>query len=218
MGPVTSRSCRIIAVVIVVALTGAACSGESSEDPVAFCDLLADGVGRADGDVSAAEFDRLAEVAPADIRGAVDDLRNAAVDLAEIAETATLAELFARAFDPEARDARRELDRWAVVECDLEIDLEAIQTDLATFMETNYAGADWVDLLDIELDVVEGRLEAITAELSKRLVDIEPAFEACRGLSVYLYEIQGGSGTVDVMFDGETVVSRFGRDADCRAP
>lgn len=209
---------RLVAAVVVVALAAAACSGGSSGDPVAFCDLLAEGVGRADGDVSAEEFDRLAEVAPEGIRGDVEDLRNAAVDLSEISETASLAELFARAFDPEAREARRELDRWAVVECDLEIDLEAIERDLASFLATNYAGADWVDLVDIELEVEEGRLEVITAELERPLRDVEPAFEACRGLSVYLYELRDGSGPVEVIHDGEIVVSRIDRDADCRQP
>lgn len=214
----TGITTRLVAAVAAVGLVASACSGGSSGDPVAFCELLAEGVGRADGDVSPEEYARLAEVAPEGIRGAVEDLRNAAVDLSEIAETASLAELFARAFDPEARDARQELDRWAVVECDLEIDLEAIEEDLASFLATNYAGASWVDLVDIELEVEEGRLEAITAELERELRDLEPAFEACRGLSVYLYEIRDGSGPVRVVYDGETVVSRIDRDADCRQP
>lgn len=211
---------RVVAVAVAVAVLAVSCSGESGGDPVAFCELLAEGVGRADGDVDPAEFDQLAEVAPEGISGTVEDLRNAAVDLSEIAETATLEELFARAFDPEAREARRDLDRWAVVECQLPIDLEAIRADLDSFLATNYTGAGWVDIVEIDLEVVDGRLESITAELTTGLGPdaIEPAFEACRGLSVYLYELQGGDGPVRVVHDDETVVSRIERETDCRQP
>ena len=48
-------------------------------DPEAFCDLLVQGFGAADGDVEASEFEALGEVAPSEVSSAVDKLRNTAI-------------------------------------------------------------------------------------------------------------------------------------------
>ncbi len=213
-------------VVLVGVLVASACGGGEDEgDPVAFCRLLREGAGFDATDVTGLE--ELEAVAPIDIRPAVRELSNTSRRLEDIPDT-ELAELFAAATDPEAGQARLDLEQYAVDQCGLEpgadgpepgaIDAETALGDLAAYITENFSTTEWADDLDFDVAFEFGRLDSVAATFRDDPDPEDAPLEVCNALAVYLYEIQGGTGRVSVE-DGEGVLmSREGPDERCREP
>lgn len=174
-------------------------------DPQAFCDQLEEGVGLTGSEVSPAEFEALGLTAPPDIRIVVNQLRNSARDLTEIAndDPVNLAELFSARFDPEALDARERLEAYAVEVCSIDLEagvpipLDELQSQLRSYLETNHSTAPWVDKIDVRPVVENGQLDSILARFLRPAAGDELR-EVCEALSVYLYAVRGAVGFVDV--------------------
>ena len=203
--------------VLALAILGAACSGGDDEgDPEAFCELLLDGVAQADGEVDPAEYEALAEVAPGEVRSAVDKLRNTATDVETLDHT-DLEALFAASFDPDATEARRELEVYAVSECDIPIDQARVEAQLDEFLAINFTDARWLEEVEVLISTEAGVISGIEAGFLSRPRGSD-AVEVCRALAVYLYEVSDGDGPVRVYFEEKLLVSRESREATCQRP
>lgn len=198
-------------------LLGSACSDDSDQgDPEAFCELLLEGVAQADGNIDPAEYAALAEVAPSEVSSAVDKLGNTATDVESLGHT-DLEALFAAAFDPDATEARRELETYAVEECAIPVDETRLQAGVEEFLAINFADARWLDDIEVSITNVAGVLAGIDAEFQSRPLATD-AVEVCRALAVHLYEVTGGDGPVRVYFAEKLLVSRENREATCQRP
>ena len=89
---------RLVAVLVATCLIAAACGGSDDGDVEAYCELVNNGVG-----TETSEFESLLEVAPPEIRDAVNELTNTTREFDDIEE---IDELFDAAFDPDAQAAR----------------------------------------------------------------------------------------------------------------
>jgi hypothetical protein len=200
-----------------LAVIGAACSDDADQgDPEAFCDLLVEGVGQADGDVDPAEFEALAEVAPAEVSSAVEKLGNTATDVETLDHT-DLEALFAASFDPDATEARRELETYAVDECAIPVDEARLGAEVESFLAINFADARWIEEIEVSVTTEGSVLAGIEADFQSRPLATD-AVEVCRALAVHLYEVNGGDGPVRVHFSKKLLVSRENREATCQRP
>lgn len=196
--------------------------GEANGNEQAFCGLLADGVGLADGGVSLNDFARLNAVAPNEIRPTVNRLRNAALDLSEI-DPLDVAALFNARFDPNAQESRAALESYAVSTCELDLEdgppipIDELSADLRTYLSENFADAAWTDNLVLAPGTTNGRLESVIARMVEPPSSDADAAEICRALSVYLYVLNSGDGSVSVEHNGEVVAFRSGPEASCTA-
>jgi len=208
---------RISAAIAAVILLGSACSDDGDEgDPEAFCELLVEGVGQADGDVDPAEFEALAEVAPSEVISAVEKLAVTATDVETLDYTDREA-LFAASFDPDATEARQELEVYAIEECDIPVDQALLEAELAEFLAINFTDARWLDDIEVSVSIESGVISGIEANhLSRPLAG--DSVEVCRALAVYLYEVSGGDGPVRVFLGEKLLVSRENREATCQRP
>ncbi len=213
-------------VVLAGILVAAGCGGGEDEgDPVAFCGMLREGVGFDATDVTGLE--ELETVAPIDIRPAVRELSNTSRRLDDIPDT-ELAELFAAATDPEAGQARLDLEQYAVDQCGLEpgadgpeigaVDADAALADLASYVAENFGTTAWADDLEFGVAFAFGRLDSVAATFRSDPDPEDAPLEVCNALAVYLYEIQGGTGRVTVEDDEGVLISREGPDERCLEP
>jgi len=68
---------RLLAVASIVALVAAGCGGDDDGDLEAYCRLVREGQGLSgSGEIDPADFDVLVDLAPQDIRPAVEQLAN----------------------------------------------------------------------------------------------------------------------------------------------
>jgi hypothetical protein len=208
---------RFVAAAVFLSLLAAACADEGDQgDPEAFCELLVAGVGQADGDVDPAEFQSLAEVAPREVRGAVDKLGNTAADV-ETLDHSDLEALFDASFDPDASEARRELESYAVEECDIPVDQALLESEMDEFLAINFADARWLSEIEVVVSTESGIISGIEANFLSRPLAGE-AVDVCRALAVYMYEVSNGDGPVTVTLDEKLLVSRQNREATCQRP
>lgn len=217
----SSRRFRLLIAAFVTACLLASCSeAEPDGNEQAFCALLADGVGLFEADVSLGDFTRLNAVAPTEIRPTVNRLRNAALDLSEI-DPLDVEALFNARFDPNALNARAALESYAISTCELDLDggppvpIDTLAENLRTYLDENFASAPWVNNITLEPGTVTGRLESVIAQLVNPPGSDAEAGEVCRALSVYLYEISNGGGTITVQHNSDVVAFRSGREASC---
>lgn len=192
-------------------------------DPQAFCNQLEEGVGLTDAEVNASEFEALSLTAPPEIRVVVNQLRNSARDLTEIAndDPINLAELFSARFDPEALDARERLEAYAVEVCGIDLEagvpipVEELQSQLRSYLDTNHSTAPWIDKIDVRPVVENGQLDSILGRFLRPAANDELR-EVCEALSVYLYAVRGASGFVDVADNNnQATLRRAGPGAIC---
>lgn len=221
------RALALLAVVVFVVIVGLLIRRPWSTpidpgDPQAFCNQLEEGVGLTDGDVDPAEFEALGETAPPEIRVIVNQLRNSARDLTEIAndDPINLAELFSARFDPDALDARTRLEEYAVEVCGIDLEagvpipVDELQSQLRSYLDTNHSTAPWIDKLDARPVVENGQLDSILAGFTEPAEDDEVR-EVCEALSVYLYAVRGASGSVLVEDGNRESMLRAGPGAVC---
>lgn len=214
----------VFAVIVVLLIRRPWSTPVDPGDPQAFCNQLEEGVGLT-GEVNPAEFDALSVTAPPEIRVVVNQLRNSARDLTEIAndDPINLAELFSARFDPEALDARTRLETYAVDVCGIDLEagvpvpVEELQSQLRSYLDTNHSTAPWISKLDARPVVENGQLDSILARFTSADQGDELR-EACEALSVYLYAVRGASGSVAVEYvddAGRSAIGRVGPGAIC---
>jgi hypothetical protein len=215
--PAKSRRVRLAVTALAVVLLMASCGDDGDKgDPEAFCGLLVQGFGAADGDVEASEFETLAAVAPSEVSSAVDKLRNTTSDVATLDDT-DLEALFEASFDPDATEAWRELEAYAVGECDIAVDQNLQQAEVDDFLAINFADTRWVGQVDVEVSTEAAVISTIEVRFLTRPLSGD-AVEACQALAVYSYEVAGGEGPVRVFLDEKLLVSREGPDTTCQRP
>ncbi len=213
---------RLLAALVAIAVIASACGGGGGGDLEAYCELLSEGKGLSASNevVQAADFAALLEVAPAEVRDAVQELTNTTRGLRDIDE---LDQLFSAAFDPEAQAARTGFTQHAVTVCGVdsatlppgEVDTTAaLVDDVEAYVESNFAAASWVPKVRYDVDRVDGDLDGITVTFIIDAEGDEP-INACNALAVYLYELRRGAGEVAVVSDGLVVTRRAGPDASC---
>ena len=218
----------ILTVCLALSLVTAACSKETVDpgDPVAFCDLLRQGIGLGNSTDGLVDLEA---VAPPEIQTQVRELANSARSLDDIADT-ELEELFAAAFDPEAIEARAALNQYAVDQCGSGIDTDgttqastfeneiAARNDLQTYLNDNFGNSAWVDGIAIEAIFAFGVLDSVEAQFKRVPKNTDESLEACSALSVYLYELQSGSGSVSVNHGDDVLASRTDPEGLCIQP
>lgn len=221
--PRRQRQAHLVVVLVMALLSITACSsGEDSGNQQAFCGLLKDGVGLSASNQTLVDFDNLETVAPVEIRATIARLRNTALDLSEI-DPLDVEALFNARFDPNALAARDALNEFAEVQCDLDLEsgppvrADDASAELDQYLDANFKDAPWSDSIDITVGVSSGRLHSIVARYVAAPADLEEPAEVCRALSVYLYSITEGEGTVSVEVDGGVVAFRAGPEASCIA-
>lgn len=198
------------------------CGGGDGGDLEAYCQLLVDGTGLSASNevVQAADFALLLEVAPSEIREAVQELTNTTRGLRDIDE---LDQLFSAAFDPDAQAARTAFTDHAVRVCGVDsgalpagsVDSTAALVDeVEAFVEGNFAAAGWVPKVRYDIERADGEVDGITVTFIIDPEDDEPV-RACSAVAVYLYELRQGAGEVTVVADGLVVARRAGPDATC---
>ncbi|MDH3754264.1 MAG: hypothetical protein OEU32_10375 [Acidimicrobiia bacterium] len=220
---------RLAALTFASALLVAACGGDTEDpgDQAAFCDLLREGVGLTGGAVG--DFERLADVAPPDIRLAVRELGNTARSLDDIPDE-NLEELFAAAFDPEAVEAGAELDLYAVEVCGSDPvaaeptpaedanDSDASLADLEDYIAANFSTTTWAGNVQFDVAFEFGRLDSIEANFDRPPDSADDALAACNAVAVFLYELRDATGTVAVVSGDDLLASRSGPDTPCVRP
>jgi len=213
----------VFAVIVVLLIRRPWSTPVDPGDPKAFCNQLEEGVGLTDGEVNPAEFEALSLTAPPEIRVVVNQLRNSARDLSEIAndDPINLAELFSARFDPEALDARQRLEDYAVEDCGIDLEagvpvpVEELQSQLRSYLETNHSTAPWFANIDVRPVVENGQLHSILAGFLSPAAGDELR-EACEALSVYLYAVRGAAGSVGVQdYNSTVIMRRAGPNAVC---
>jgi hypothetical protein len=210
--------------VSLIALSG--CGGSDDGDVETFCTLVQQGAGDLTGQaVDAASLDRLAEVAPQEIRSVVEQLGNLARDFSEIDPT-ELDQLFAAAFDAPARSARQRFDRFVSDTCDIENatlggDQEPAAADelavsLLDFLESVFPNDDWVG--NVRYEVIVEPEDGPWAVRLTFVVDIEEgeAARACQSVSVWLYNVEEHAGSIEVLdAAGDGGAARAGLEGSC---
>lgn len=116
-----TRRCRWAPVAALLLVVMGGCGGDDAEDPgdeASFCLLAADSAPVAEADVETLE--RLAELAPVEIRDQVAVLLDLAVqvDEAGVDSADALAVEFEVRFSDEYIEARRDVERYVRTECD----------------------------------------------------------------------------------------------------
>ena len=116
-----TRRCRWAPVVALLLVVAGACGGDDAEDPgdeASFCLLAVDSAPVAEADLETLE--RLAELAPVEIRDQVAVLLDLAVqvDEAGVDSADALAIEFDVRFSDEYIEARRDVERYLRTECD----------------------------------------------------------------------------------------------------
>ncbi|MGI9622572.1 MAG: hypothetical protein ACR2PK_07025 [Acidimicrobiales bacterium] len=217
-------SFRLLAALLLLAVIAAGCGGGNNGDEEAYCDLIRSGVAIAPADQAgqAAGFEELLEVAPEEVRDAVQQLRNTTRGLTEIEE---VEQLFEAAFDPDAQAARMLFNQHAVEVC--EFDGQALSDDrlgsaadplnnLLAYVANNFVGEVWTT--KVRYDIQQGEdasLESVTITFVLAPSGNEHV-QACNALAVYLYEIERAEGEVTVVDGGDVVVRRASPDGSCR--
>ena len=208
---------------VAVALVAGACGGGDDGDVEAYCALVRDdglGLASATAPAPASDFVTLLEVAPADIRPTVEQLANTASDLTEITE---LDQLFAAAFDPDAQAARTAFDDYAVEACGVDLaqiasaepdEDAAVEAEIAEYIATNFDGVSWASKVRSEVQRVDGDVHGLAIDFVIDAEDDE-ALAACRALSVWLYEVRGAAGPVNVASADILVAQRLGPAEAC---
>lgn len=215
--PARNRVGWVVAVALVIA--GACGSTENPGDEQVFCDLLESGLGLDLTAATVAEFDALGAVAPPDIRPQIESLRNGARDLDEILaeEPVDLEALFNRRFDPQAQQARVELDEYATSVCRIDVQRDS-RNSLEDYLDTFFADRDWVDNIDIELLSSDGQLTGAHVAFIAKPSRISVAEDVCEVVSSFLYEVNDAEGSVRVTFDNDVLVTRAGPPDECQIP
>lgn len=210
--------------VSLIALSG--CGGSDDGDVDAFCTLVQQDAGDLTGQaVDAASLDRLADVAPQEIRSVVEQLGNLARDFSEIDPT-ELDQLFAAAFDALARSARQRFDGFVSETCDIDNatlggDQEPASADelairLLDFLESIFPNDDWVGKASYEV-IVEPDDGPWAVRLTF-VVGIEAgeAARACESVSLWLYDVERHAGSIEVLdAAGDGGAARAGLEGSC---
>jgi len=221
---VAARRVRIrtlLGLIVALALlaTGCTSSGEVGNEQ-AFCGLLSEGVGLRPSAQRLTDFDALEAVAPLSIRGTVLRLRNTELDLNEI-DPLDVEALFNARFDPNASAARTALQDYAVTTCAIDlgegppVPADEVVADLREYLESNFGDAPWIDTVGLTPGISNGKLNSIIARLVAEPTTDDEAGEICRAVSVYLYTLRSGQGTVSVEKNGAVVAFRSGPEASC---
>ena len=209
---------RLGAAVVAISVLAAACGGSDDGDVAAYCELVNNGVGIQDG-----VFEGLLEVAPPDIRDAVNELANTTRGFDDIDE---LDELFDAAFDPDAQAARLAFSTHAEDICEYEPppeEEEAFQfssngIELREYVSANFGNDDWPDKVTYRVaEASDGQIFEVTARFIESPQGDE-ALDACAALGVWLYVALGAAGEVRVEHEGEVVAQRLTQTATCEAP
>lgn len=213
---------RLAALAVVFVLLASACGGSDDGDLEAYCQLVRSGVGLAGsaGEIDAADFDALLDIAPSEIRPAVEQLANTARDLTEITE---LDQLFAAAFDPDAQAARNAFDIYAVDSCGVDEDVVASGTipadtdalaEIADYVSTNFREEPWATKVRYVASETDGEVDGLTVTFVVRAAEEEPV-RVCRALSAWLYSVKDADGPIEIIDDDLVVVRRTDSSGAC---
>lgn len=208
---------RLVAVFAAICVMAAACGGSDDGDLEAYCDLIEAGEG-----IESGEFGELLEVAPPEIRDAVNDLANTTREFDDIVE---IHELFDAAFDPDAQAARLAFTTHATDVCGYEppSDETAMQFSsngarLRDYVSENFGSDEWPDKVTYRVaEASDGQIFEVTA----RFIDdpeADEALDACAALGVWLYVALGAAGEVRVEHEGDVLAQRLTQTATCEAP
>ncbi|MEM7287274.1 MAG: hypothetical protein AAF480_13055 [Actinomycetota bacterium] len=209
---------RLVAVLVATCVLAAACGGSDDGDVEVYCQLVNNGVGTVDG-----AFESLLEVAPPEIRDAVNELANTTREFEDIEE---IDELFDAAFDPDAQAARLAFSTHATESCGYEPpadDEEALRfssngIQLREYVSENFGNDDWPDKVTYRVaEASDGQIYEVTARFVDDPEDDE-ALDACAALGVWLYVALGAAGEVRIEHEGEVVAQRLTQTATCEAP
>jgi len=221
VGRSSSKIRTILVLIVALSLFSAACtSGGEVGNEQAFCGLLSEGVGLRPSAQALSDFDSLEAVAPLSIRGTVLRLRNTELDLNEI-DPLDVEALFNARFDPNASAARAALQDFAVTTCSIDLEegppvpADEIVDDLRSYLESNFGDAPWINTIGLTPGISNGKLNSVIARLVAEPTSVDEAGEICRALSVYLYTLRSGQGTISVEKNGAVVAFRSGPEASC---
>ncbi len=215
---------RVAAALVALALLATACGGGDEGDQEAYCAFITtNGVGT-DTSLSAEDLDQLLQVAPPDIRDAVQELLNTTREFVEIEE---IDELFDAAFDPDAQAAREEFNTYASDVCGFDGEAISQQATSASatllssvrrYVRDNFGSSDWTDKVAYQIEeATDGQILDITVTFIVEADGDEPS-EACTALGIWLYEVRNSGGSVEVIDDDEVVVHRLSREDSCVEP
>lgn len=194
---------------------------EDPGDPQAFCGFLGEGIGLGGGEIPSTDYDVLGAVAPPEIRTVVNQLRNSARSISEIAndDPVNLAELFSARFDPDAVASQSQLEEYALTTCNIDLEqgvpipLEELEVQVRDYLDANHSSAPWVNAIEVRPVVENGQLDSMLVRFLRPPEDADQPREVCEALAVYLYAIRGAPGFVSVESNG-TIVARRASPAD----
>lgn len=199
------------------------------EDPgnlSVFCDLLNDGIGLSEGDTAPSEYERLAKVAPPELRPTVERLRVAALQFDEL-DPLDLDGRFGARFNSDAVGAQSELRAYAVATCGVSADGQpttpssALRGEIDRYLSVAAAGRPWLDKVELfpatAGDAGSGGVESVRVVFVAEPDDAESAAEVCSVVSGWLYGQKLATGNVTVDHDGVILAQRLGVNGECTA-
>ncbi len=207
---------------LVVLVLLPSCGGNDDGDIETFCSLIDQGAGDLTGGLAdSAPLDDLLAVSPKEIRPAVEQLRNLARDFNDI-DPAALDQLFAAAFDADAKSARQSFDAFVADACGVDnatsggaerVDPDQLARQLQDFVQANFRDDSWVGKVHYEVTAETDLPWAVRVVFDEAATPEEPA-TACRRVSVWLYEVERQPGAIEVI-DDDLVAARAGPQGSC---
>jgi hypothetical protein len=212
----------LAALSVATMLIASACGGGTSSDLEAYCELVRSGagLGAADAASQAEDLAELSELAPEEVKEAVQQLRNTTGNLDDIEE---LGQLFDAAFDPDAQEAKDTFNAFAVTACGLDesalpeggaVSENALLNDLGDYIDKNFADTAWAPKIRHDVERIDGVLAGIEITFVVDAQDNE-AMQACSAVAVYLYDISQASGEVTVKSNDLVAARSAGTEDRC---
>ena len=210
---------RLFAASVIVLIMTSACSkAPEPGDLAAFCSLLETGTGLAESPTSD-DLTRLALVAPPEVRPTIEALQSRTRDFAELLalDPPDLEALFKARYDPQATRERRTLDAFAEGNCGISVDRPP-STRWNNFVQQNYAGAPWLDLVTAQFDVAGDRVDTASIVFATTPEPIGLIEETCRAVSEFLAADGADPGRVQIFIGTVVAIEEDSPNGLCRLP
>lgn len=186
-GSSRARLGRVIGAAVLAAVLGAGCAtAPEPGDLAAFCSLLETGTGLTSSP-EATDLDRLALVAPPEVRPTIEALQSRAKTFDELLaeQPPNLEALFSAKFDAQARTEQRALASYAESSCGLAI-TESPQTRWDDYVQADHIDAEWVPLARPSFETNNDRVTKVTLSFQENPEPITLLEEACMAMSDFL--------------------------------
>jgi len=208
-----------MAVLVAMAALGCTAAPEPG-DVAAFCSLLSTGTGLTPAP-TAEDLERLALVAPPDVRPTIDALQNRARDFTELLaeDPPDLEALFNARYDPQASREQAKLDEYARTSCGIAAERPPA-TRWTTYVQNNHADSLWANSVAVQFEV-----EANTDRVDTGILVFADAPEpiglvedACRAMSEFLVGDDADPGRVRVFIGSVVALEYDSPNGACQLP